>query len=67
MKMTQEQLAELISKVFTNLGEKRKARKEAGEDVSTDFSVDEIIAEVSDIIGDNGENNENPSCAVHAA
>ena len=60
MKMTQEQLAELISKVFTNLGEKRKARKEAGEDVSTDFSVDEIIAEVSDIIGDTGENNENP-------
>ena len=27
MKMTQEQLAELISKVFTNLGEKRKAVK----------------------------------------
>lgn len=34
MKLTQEQLAELIAKVFTNLDEKRKACKENGEAVS---------------------------------
>ena len=31
MKLTQEQLAELIAKVFTNLDEKRKAISEGGE------------------------------------
>lgn len=55
MKLTQEQLAELIAKVFANLGEKRKACKENGEEVSEDFTVDEILTEVSAILENAGE------------
>jgi len=47
MKLTQEQLAELIAKVFTNLDEKRKACKENGEAVSDGISTEEILAEVT--------------------
>ena len=47
MKLTQEQLAELIAKVFTNLDEKRKACKEKGEAVSDGISTEEILAEVT--------------------
>ena len=43
MKLTQEQLAELIAKVFTNLDEKRKACKENGEAVSDGISTEEIL------------------------
>ena len=49
MKLTQEQLAELIAKVFANLDEKRKARKEAeGEIEGT--STDEILAALTEVI-----------------
>ena len=51
MKLTQEQLAELIARVFAGLDEKHKARKDAGEDIPEGFSVDEIVAELSDIFG----------------
>ena len=52
MKLTQEQLAELIAKVFTNLDEKRKACKENGEAVSDGISTEEILAEVTAILED---------------
>ena len=54
MKLTQEQLAELIAKVFTNLDEKRKACKENGEAVSDGISTEEILAEVTAILEDEG-------------
>lgn len=50
MKLTQEQLAELIAKIFANIGEKRKACKEAGEEVAEGISVEEILAEVNAIV-----------------
>ncbi len=50
MKLTQEQLAELIAKVFAGIGEKRKARKEGGEDVADDISIEEILSEVSAVV-----------------
>ncbi|MBQ8135209.1 MAG: phage major capsid protein [Clostridia bacterium] len=49
MKLTQEQLAELIAKVFAGIDEKHKARKEAGEDVG-EITNEEILAEVTDIL-----------------
>lgn len=55
MKLTQEQLAELIAKVFTNLDEKRKARKEAGEELPENISTDEILAEVTTVLEDLGD------------
>ena len=54
MKLTQEQLAELIAKVFTNLDEKRKACKENGEAVSDGISTEEILAEVTAILEGEG-------------
>lgn len=48
MKLTQEQLAELIAKVFANLDERRRANKE-GEAPSGGFSIEEIVAEISNI------------------
>lgn len=55
MKLTQEQLAELIAKVFANIDEKRKARKEGGEDLPESISTEEIIAEVGAILEGMGE------------
>lgn len=57
MKLTQEQLAELIAKVFTNLDEKRKACKENGEDVPETIGTEEILAEITTILNemDGGE------------
>ncbi|MEG1562527.1 MAG: phage major capsid protein [Bacteroides sp.] len=55
MKLTQEQLAELIAKVFANLGEKRKACKENGEDVSETVGIEEILAEVTAILNEADE------------
>ena len=49
MKLTQEQLAELIAKVFSNLDERRKACKE-GEVAPGGFSTDEIMSEVNNIL-----------------
>lgn len=62
MKLTQEQLAELIAKVFAGIGEKRKARKEGGEDVAGDISVEEILAEVSAVV-EGMEGDENAAAA----
>lgn len=58
MKLTQEQLAELIAKVFANIDAKRKSSKEDGE-----ISTDEIIAEVSAILEemDAGEGDGSPT------
>jgi len=56
MKLTQEQLAELIAKVFANLDEKRKARKEAGESLPDGITTDDILAEVTALL--TGENSE---------
>lgn len=50
MKLTQEQLAELIAKVFANLDEKRKARKEGGEDLPENITVDEILTEITALL-----------------
>ncbi len=55
MKLTQEQLAELIAKVFANIDAKRKACKEDGE-----ISTDEIIAEVSAILEEMGDGETDP-------
>ena len=46
MKLTQEQLAELIAKVFSNLDERRKACKE-GEGAPGGFSTDDIVMGVA--------------------
>jgi HK97 family phage major capsid protein len=64
MQLTQEQLAELIAKVFANLDEKRKARKDDGADIAA-ISTEDILAEVADIIGelDDGEGGEEPAAA----
>jgi HK97 family phage major capsid protein len=51
MQLTQEQLAELFAKVIAGIDEKRKARKEEGEELGA-ISTEEILAEVSDIIGE---------------
>lgn len=48
MKLTQKELAELIAKVFASISQKRR---EAGGDMG-DVSIDEIIAEISALIGD---------------
>ena len=58
MKLTQEQLAELIAKVFANIDAKRKSSKEDGE-----ISTNEIIAEVSAILEemDAGEGDGSPT------
>ena len=50
MKLTQEQLAELIAKVFANLDEKRKAISEGGESSLISFGTDEILSEISAIL-----------------
>lgn len=55
MKLTQEQLAELIAKVFASLDEKRKTRKEDGEDLPENISPEEIIAEVNAILSELGD------------
>ncbi len=52
MKLTQEQLAELIAKVFANLDEKRKARKEAGESLPDGITTDDILAEITALLTD---------------
>ncbi|GHU57285.1 hypothetical protein AGMMS49975_22550 [Clostridia bacterium] len=58
MQLTPEQLAELFAKVIAGIDEKRKARKEEGEELGA-ISTEEIIAEVSDIIGEiSGESGE---------
>ena len=50
MELTQEQLAELIVKVFANVDEKRKARKE-NETALDGISTEEIIAAINDLLG----------------
>ena len=58
MKLTQEQLAELIAKVFASISEKRKAackETDPAPAAGDGFSTDEILAAVSEIIGDIGE------------
>lgn len=59
MKLTQEQLAELIAKVFANLDEKRKAVSEGGESSPIGFGTDEILSEISAIL-EGMENSEPP-------
>lgn len=49
MKLTQEQLAELIAKVFTNLDEKRKARKETEGEIEG-ISTDDILGALTEIL-----------------
>lgn len=58
MKLTPEQLAELIAKVFASISEKRKAAsKETDPAPAADdnISTDEILSAVSKILGDIGE------------
>lgn len=54
MKLTQEQLAELIAKVFANVDEKRKARKEGGEELPENISVEEILTEITALLSEGG-------------
>lgn len=53
MELTQEQLAELIAKVFANLDEKRNASKESDNGIGTE----DIIAALNDVLGDTEINN----------
>lgn len=57
MKLTQEQLAELIAKVFASISEKRKAASKEADPAPADdnISTDEILSAVSEILGDLGE------------
>ena len=57
MKLTQEQLAELIAKVFASISEKRKAASKEADPAPADDSIgtDEILSAVSEILGDLGE------------
>ena len=48
MKLTQEQLAELIAKVFANLDEKRRTNAE-GDSPAGGFSIEDILSEISAI------------------
>ena len=61
MKLTQEQLAELIAKVFTSIDEKRKTRKENGEDIPDTISNEEILAEVDAILSELDSENTEPA------
>ena len=61
MKLTPEQLAELIAKIFANINEKRKARKEAEGEAQEGITTDEILAEVSSIIEGMGGAEEPPA------
>lgn len=53
MKLTQEQLSELIAKIYTKILEKRKLREENGEDFPEEITSEEIQVEIDYII--NGE------------
>ena len=57
MKLTPEQLAELIAKVFASISEKRKAASKEADPAPADDSIgtDEILSAVSEILGDLGE------------
>lgn len=70
MKLTQEQLSELIAKIYANILEKRKMREENGESFQEEITFEEIQAEIDRIINgedtngvsnsdDTDENNEN--------
>lgn len=67
MKLTQEQLAELIAKVFANIDEKRKARKEGGEDLPENITTEEIIAEIGSVLDSLGAFSEGEDGAAAAA
>ena len=60
MKLNQKELAEIIAKIYNYLSEKRKARKEAGEDVAEGFTAEEIVGELAAIVG-SGEDGESKS------
>lgn len=51
MKLTQEQLAELIAQVFANVNEKRRVCKEGGGELPENISTEEIITEIGNILG----------------
>ena len=57
MTLTQEQLAELIAKVFASINEKRKAASKEADPAPADDNIgtDEILSAVSEILGDLGE------------
>lgn len=55
MKLTQEQLAELIAKVFANIDEKRRTCKEGGENLPENITTEEILSEVESILSDMGD------------
>lgn len=50
MKLTPEQLAQLIAQVFANVNANRQARINAGETVPDEITTEEIMAEVNAII-----------------
>ena len=60
MKLTQEQLAEIIAKVFASIEAKRKAKMDAGESVPDEITTEELMAELAAVLdgqdgGDGGE------------
>lgn len=59
MKLTQEQLAELIAKVFTNLDEKRKACKETEGEIEG-ISTEDIFGALTEIIGNIDDSDSKP-------
>lgn len=55
MKLTQEQLAELITRVLDGVTAKRKALEEAGEHLGDAISTDEILSEIGTILEEDTE------------
>ena len=58
MQLTQEELAALIAQIYGSIFAKRKALKDAGEEVSDEITVDEILAELAEVIGGAEEEDE---------
>lgn len=55
MKLTPEQLAQLIAKVFASISEKHKSASKEVDSAPDNISTDEILAAISEILGDIGE------------
>ena len=51
MQLTQEELAALIAQIYGSIGAKHKALKDAGEEVSDEITIEEILAELAEAVG----------------
>ncbi len=55
MQLTKEELAALMTQIYTNICAKHNALKEAGEEVSDDITIDEVLAELSEVVNTDEE------------